>query len=672
MIDSSLDSPLFNANDDRFRALISMTQDNVFSITSDWTSLSRLNRLGSVDESQLLVDWLKDYVHPLDHDFFQRAVDNAIATSMFQIEHRDKRSDGAIGWRFSRAIPIFNVNGGIKEWLCLSSDITERKLAEEILTSSQKNLEQQKRTYETIISGTPDLMYIFNLDYRFTYANTALLNMWGKTWDEAIGKNLIENGYEKWHAEMHEREIDDVVATGTSIRGEVAFPHASLGRRLYDYILNPVFDDDGKVIAVSGTTRDITERDRWQQQLKDSSEKLQAMNEEFATINEELTASNEQILSTNEHLSKLNAQLIMAYQSIEEGKVALSLAIEAANFGTWFIHSVTREFITDARLKELFGYFPDEPLSIEQAIAQITEEYRDFVSNKLENAIYNNGDYDVSYPVIGLHDNKLRWLRAIGSLKVDPSGTFSAFTGVVMDITEQKMEEMRKNDFMGVISHELKTPLTSLAAYLQLLELRIARNSDNVISRALSQSLKQTKRMTDMINGFLDFARLESAKMHIDRSVFDIADLIRESEEEARLLYGTHNLVFDPVESQLIDGDKGKLGQVIANLIGNAVKYSQPHTTIQVFCISDEALVKVGIRDQGLGISEENLPKIFDRFYRIDDNNLISGFGIGLYVSFEIIKLHEGRMWAESVLGEGSLFCFTLPIIVAHSCQSSN
>ena len=128
----------------------------------------------------------------------------------------------------------------------------------------------------------------------------------------------------------------------------------------------------------------------------------------------------------------------------------MPLAIDAANFGTWFIQSVTREFITDARLKELFGYYPDEELSIEQALAQITEEYRGFVTTKLEDAIYHNGDYDVTYPVIGLHDIKLRWLRAIGNLKADPSGAFSAFTGVVMDITEQylaaqKIEESEKH-----------------------------------------------------------------------------------------------------------------------------------------------------------------------------------------------------------------------------------
>lgn len=305
------------------------------------------------------------------------------------------------------------------------------------LREARERSEQQTRVYETIASGTPDLIYVFDLNYRFTYANQALLSMWGKTWENAIGKSLLENGYEPWHAEMHEREIDQVKATKRPVRGEVSFPHVTLGRRVYDYILTPVINEQGEVEAVSGTTRDITERKQFEESLAQSSEELQAINEEMSAINEEQAASNEELRVTNEELAQVNEQLQVAHQQIEEGRNALRLAINAANFGTWFIHSVTREFITDARLKELFGYYPDEDLSIEQALAQITDEYRGFVATKLENAIYNNGDYDVTYPVTGLHDNQLRWLRAIGNLRADPSGAFSAFTGVVMDITEQ-------------------------------------------------------------------------------------------------------------------------------------------------------------------------------------------------------------------------------------------
>lgn len=113
--------------------------------------------------------------------------------------------------------------------------------------------------YEAILSSTPDLVYIFDLDQRFVYANAALLAMWGKSWDEAIGKTCLELGYEPWHAEMHGREIDQVVASGESIRGEVPF-HGTNGIRIYDYIFTPVFGADGRVTAVAGTTRDVTER----------------------------------------------------------------------------------------------------------------------------------------------------------------------------------------------------------------------------------------------------------------------------------------------------------------------------------------------------------------------------------------------------------------------------
>jgi len=646
-------------NEERFQALLTATSDVVYSMNPDWTILTEPDGHGAKDASP---GWQSMHVYEEDLELVQHAIKNAIAaSSIFQLEHRVKRTDGSVGWTFSRAVPIFGDNGEVKEWFGVESDITERKLAEQRLAASKEVLEQQKRTYETITAGTPDLMYVFDLQYRFTYANAALLQMWGKTWDEAIGKNLLENGYEPWHADMHEREIDSIIATGNPVRGEVAFPHATLGRRLYDYILNPVFNESGEVVAVSGTTRDVTERDQWQQQLTQSAERLQTMNEEFAAINEELTVSNDQLKAANERLSKANADLISAQKTIEEGKLALRLAVEAANFGTWYINSVTREFIADARLKELFGYYPDETLSIEQAIAQITIEYRDFISDKFENAIYNNGDYDVCYPVIGLHDNKLRWLRAIGNLTADPSGTFSAFTGVVMDITEQKMEEIRKNDFMGVVSHELKTPLTSLSAYLQLLESRSKQSPDEIIHRALSQSVKQTKRMTDMINGFLDLSRLESAKIHVNSSKFDIGALIEDSREEALMLYGTHKFIFDPVESHMVNGDRGKLGQVISNLIGNAVKYSKPGSVILVSCIGAGEQVRVSVRDEGMGMRKEELSKIFGRFYRAEGNKLISGFGIGLYVCSEIIKLHGGEIWAESNLGKGSLLTFALP-----------
>jgi len=662
--------------------------------------------------------------------------------------------------------------------LTLVFEVTGMINVQQDLRQAREQSEQQKRVYETITSGTPDLMYVFDLDYRFTYANSALLAMWGKTWENSVGKGLLENGYEPWHAAMHEREIDQVKATKQPVRGEVSFPHAILGRRFYDYILTPVLNEYGDVEAVAGTTRDITERKQWEESLASSSEELRVINEEMTAVNEELAF--------------VNQQLLEARQKIEESETALRLALDAANFGTWFIHSVTREFVTDARLKELFGYYPDEDLSIEQALAQITEEYRGFVTTKLENAIYHNGDYDVTYPVIGLHDQQLRWLRAIGNLKADPSGAFSAFTGVVMDITEQylavknveraeeslrmavdaaglgtyyinvidrifypssklkeffgfgpddevpyeaainqihpdyrqaaanlveaaitkgvkfdmeypiighndgkirwvrgigtvqqdekginryftgvlheiteqKQDEIRKNDFIGMVSHELKTPLTSLSAIIQVANSKLKASEDQFLAGAMNKANDQVKRMSTMINGFLNISRLESGKILIEKERFNIEELVREIADEMRIAFPTHTLNFGLCQPVDVYADRDKINSVISNLISNAVKYSSKDTTVWVDCVAGKNEVIVSVRDEGIGINPLDADKIFDRYYRVESSNTrhISGFGIGLYLSAEIIEHHGGRIWLESEPGIGSTFYFSLPL----------
>lgn len=780
-------------NEERFRALVTATSDIIYSMSADLRVMHQLDGRGFLaDTASPITDWMTKYVDELDHEKVQKAVHQALAEKkIFQLEHRVTQADGTMGWAFSRAVPIFNDQGEIMEWFGTTANITDRKRAEDALLKSQEQAEQQKRLYETITSSTPDLIYVFDLNYRFTYANNALLTMWGKTWDTAIGKGLLENGYEPWHAEMHEREIDQIIATKQPIRGEVSFPHAILGKRVYDYILTPVLNDQGQVEAIAGTTRDVTERKQWEEALAQSSEELQAINEEMIAINEEQVASNEELTATNEELAEVNQQLLEAHKKIEEAQVALRLAISAADFGTWYIHSVTRKFITDARLKELFGYYPDEELSIEQALAQITEEYRGFVADKLEKAIYNNGDYDVTYPVIGLHDNKLRWLRAIGNLEADPSGTFSAFTGVVMDITdaylatkkveraeerlrlaidaaelgsfsmssyeqtyissprikeffgftpedevpydmainqihpdyrqtvirlvaesfatgkkfdmeypvigyhdgktrwvrgvgtmqhdsdgknyftgvlnditERKQDEQRKNDFIAMVSHELKTPLTSLAGILQLLTKKIGDTANAALPGGIDRAHLQVKKMIALINGFLNVSRLESGKIQLDKHPFDLATLLSELVEEAALLGSEHHITILQSPSVSILGDKDKIGSVISNLLSNAIKYSPKGKEITVNCNTDDQYVTVSVKDTGMGIKAQNIDFLFDRYYRVETNHTqnIAGFGIGLYLSAEIVKHHGGEIGVESESGVGSTFWFKLPI----------
>lgn len=145
-----------------------------------------------------------------------------------------------------------------------------------LMAGAHAPAELRVRLYETLLRTTPDLVYMWDLQHRFTYANAALLAMWGKTWDEAIGKNCLELGYEPWHAAMHDREIEQVIATRQPVRGDVPF-NGTNGRRIYDYLLMPVIGPHGDVEAVAGTTRDVTERKQHEEARRRSEERLAAM-----------------------------------------------------------------------------------------------------------------------------------------------------------------------------------------------------------------------------------------------------------------------------------------------------------------------------------------------------------------------------------------------------------
>ena len=653
------------ASEARLRALVIASSDVIYSLSPDWEVMRELDGRGFLkDARQPTTNWRSLNVHPDDLEKVNAAIKEAIAyKKTFELEHQVWRADGTPGWTFSRAVPILDDQDNIIEWFGTASDISDRKHAEQALREAKQESEQQKRVYETINSGTPDLIYVFDLNYRFTYVNRALLMMWGKTWEAAIGKNLLENGYEPWHAEMHEREIDLIKVKKIPIRGEVAFPHAILGRRIYDYILTPVFDAEGNVEAVAGITRDITERKEWEESLSRNSEALQALNEEMTVTNEEQAASNEELAAANKALANVNQQLLEAQFKIEEGEIALRLAIDAAGLGTFYVDTSDLKLIASAKLKELFGYHPHEEIDFETGINLVHPDFRDQVRDAVDAAFTKGTRFDLEYPIIGYHDGKIRWVRGIGEMQQNDGKNY--FTGILHEITEKKQDEIRKNDFIGMVSHELKTPLTSIKGYIQILSLKLKSHEDDLILGALDKVNTQVAKMTGMINGFLNVSRLDSGKIHVDLQHFDLAELIRDSEEETKTTITSHTLLFEPVSSALVYADREKIGQVIHNLISNAVKYSTLGSTIQVSCILHQGAAAVSVKDFGMGIKADDQDKIFDRYYRVEGSQMssISGFGVGLYLCSEIIKRHQGQISVESNFGEGSTFTFKLPLL---------
>jgi PAS domain S-box-containing protein len=244
----------------------------------------------------------------------------------------------------------------------------------------------------------------------------------------------------------------------------------------------------------------------------------------------------------------------------------------------------------------------------------------------------------------------------------DSEGNIIGLSKIARDITERKQDDIRKNDFIGMVSHELKTPLTSLSAYLQILSQKAQNSADEFTVNALDKSVRQVRKMTAMINGFLNVSRLESGKIQIDKQHFDMADLVKESEAETILMNSTHTFIFHPIEPTPLFADRDKISHVINNLISNAVKYSKPASTIHVACITVGGFARFSVSDEGIGIEPQHLTQLFKRYYRVENNSHISGFGIGLYLSAEIIERHNGQIWAESEPGKGSTFYFSLPV----------
>ena len=167
-----------------------------------------------------------------------------------------------------------------------------------------------------------------------------------------------------------------------------------------------------------------------------------------------------------------------------------------------------------------------------------------------------------------------------------------------------------------------------------------------------------------MINGFLNLSQAESGKIQLDKQDFDLGELINDVMNETKLITTSHTINFLPCEPMTIHADKEKIEQVVINLFNNAIKYSPKQTVITVSCEIIDNKAQVCVKDEGIGIDEQDIDKLFKRYYRVENKHTenITGFGIGLYLCAEIIKHHHGSIWVESELGKGSAFYFSLPL----------
>lgn len=222
----------------------------------------------------------------------------------------------------------------------------------------------------------------------------------------------------------------------------------------------------------------------------------------------------------------------------------------------------------------------------------------------------------------------------------------------------------RKDELLSVASHEIKSPVTSIVLYSQLLEEKLQHNFGNA---ELAQKInRQANKVSRLVNDLLDLSKIESNEILFSFRYFDLEKLIREVVEKQRQIDDTHTITYDNLIEDKIYGDKEKIEQVLENLVSNASKYSPPNTQIKIKASKTENFITISVEDKGIGIPQASYGEIFKKFYRTDISlNKAEGLGIGLYISKNIIEKHKGHMWFKSEEGKGSIFYFSLPVVVS-------
>lgn len=504
--------------------------------------------------------------------------------------------------------PILDTSGNISGAVNMLLDVTERKIAEEKLGR-----------LAAIVQSSEDAIISKTLEGIITSWNSAAERLFGYTSEEMIGKSITK-------LIPGDRLTEEPMILERLKKGE-RVEHFETKRITRDkeildisLTISPVKDSKGNVIGASKIARDITiQKGLW--------EKIQDSELLFKTIS------------------------------------------NASPAALWLTNADEKNvFVNDTWLKWTGKTFEEE---INRGwLHSVPEEDRKPIIEKFRHCFKEKKYFNAEFKFIR-SDGEIRWGMTEGSPFYDINGNFAGYAGSVTDISDIKKLEQRKDDFIKMASHELKTPITSISGYVQLL-LNIYSELDDekfqstkaTVKSSLATISKQVTKLTRLISELLDLSRIETGKLELHKTEFVLSDLVEETVQDVRHTTSKHAIiVHDDFEGKIF-ADKDRIAQVLLNLLTNAIKYSPDADNIEVFVEGNKKFCTIKIRDQGIGIDKKDHPRIFERFYRVEGKSeqTYPGFGIGLFIAHEIVQRHHGTITVESEKETGSLFIITLPI----------
>ncbi len=232
---------------------------------------------------------------------------------------------------------------------------------------------------------------------------------------------------------------------------------------------------------------------------------------------------------------------------------------------------------------------------------------------------------------------------------------------VAHDITVQRYLERQREDIIGFVAHELRNPLANIVLCNELMSETINENNPEVVRDLLSRSQNNVMRLNKMIAELYDATKIGSGNMQLDKSNFNFEEMIKEAIQTVEVLQPDYKIILTGVEDTTVNADRYRLIQVVTNYLSNGIKYSKGTNEVELTMKDDGRNIIVSVKDKGLGITKDQLPYIFNRFFRAEKTKNLEGVGLGLFLCRQIIQAHNGKVWAESKEGEGSTFYFSIP-----------
>ncbi len=498
--------------------------------------------------------------------------------------------------------PFFNEKKEVYRFSGIIEDITEAHKAEQDLKKSEetlRNLVMQAPVAICLLKG-PDLV--------IHIANDHMVKLWGKTQTFLSEKPLYSDLFQSNYQGLvdHIRQVYTSGTKFTTNERQINFYLNGEDITTYqNFTFEPLKNENGNVESILVIAVDVTE-------------------------------------------------LVIAKSKIEEVEERTRLAAEAGKVGIFDLNLNTKCSIGSNRLYEIFGFKNSVPH--EYLVDRIFPEDKPIRDIALINS-YSSGKLYYEVRII-TRSNEIRWVRTEGKVFYSEGNKPSRIIGTVLDITEKKEEEFKREEYIGIISHELRNPLTSLKLNSELIS---SANSKEELEYYVNKIQQQANRLMAMTNDFLNVTKISSGLLNLNPEYFHLGNLITDALKTFDQKQGNEFKFLGDL-NVIVHADKFRIEQVLINLVSNASKYSNPGSKITISVNKQIHEVVVSVTDEGVGISEDKQTELFKRFSRVHPTFEKKGYGMGLYISQQIIIKHGGSIKVKSEVDKGSTFSFTLPL----------